>query len=98
MDVEVSRVGVVSAGKISAAFHILMAIVMMVIYAPLILLTLMLGSDAISAIGIVIGIFIAIIAIVLYTVMGFIAGAIGALIYNFVASHFGGMELKLTEN
>jgi hypothetical protein len=71
---------------------------MVAIYAPLILFTLVLGSDAFSAIGVVIGIFIAIVGIIMYAVMGFIAGAIGALIYNFVAFHFGGIELKLSDN
>ena len=34
---------------------------------------------------------------VLFGVAGYVAGAIGALVYNLIADHFGGIEVELEE-
>lgn len=44
----------------------------------------------------VIGILFAILAPILYGAVGFVVGAIGALVYNLVAKWVGGFEVELT--
>ena len=51
------------------------------------------GSQA--AFGAVGAIFIAVLVPVVYAVMGFIGGAISALIYNLIAQKIGGIEIQL---
>ncbi|MBN7813251.1 hypothetical protein J0A68_20020 [Algoriphagus sp. H41] len=43
------------------------------------------------------GIAMLIITPILYGLIGFVFGALGAFIYNFVASKFGGLEIELSE-
>jgi hypothetical protein len=52
------------------------------------------GQDKTPFAG-VFGIVLAVLAPVLYGVMGFICGAIGALLYNLLAKWVGGFELEL---
>ena len=68
------------------------------IFAPIFLLFGLIGSLAGQDKTPLAGIFSVVFAIlmpVLYGVMGFIMGAIGALLYNLVAKWVGGFELEL---
>ena len=87
-------VGVMSVAKIMGLLYGCMGL----IFAPIFLLVGVLGSiagqDKTPFAGIV-GIVLAVLMPVLYGVMGFISGAIGALLYNLLAKWVGGFELEL---
>ncbi|HLH09934.1 MAG TPA: hypothetical protein VKW78_22030 [Terriglobales bacterium] len=53
------------------------------------------GANAAAGFGIAFGIIMAIAAPIGYGLMGFIFGAIGALVYNLVARWVGGIEMEL---
>jgi hypothetical protein len=68
------------------------------IFAPLFLLIGLMGSalgQQKSPLAGVFGVGFAVLMPVLYGVMGFIAGLIGALLYNLFAGWVGGFELEL---
>ncbi len=55
----------------------------------------LIGGGSQAAVGAGAAVFIAILMPFLYAAMGFVAGAIGALIYNLIAGKFGGIEIEL---
>jgi hypothetical protein len=87
-------VGVMSVAKIMGLLYGCMGL----IFAPIFLLVGVLGSiagqDKTPFAGIV-GIVLAVLMPVLYGAMGFVSGAIGALLYNLLAKWVGGFELEL---
>ena len=90
----VKSVGVMSVAKIMGLLYACMGL----IFVPIFLLAGLLGSFAGQDKTLFAGIFGIVLAVlmpVLYGVMGFIAGAIGALLYNLVAKWLGGFELEL---
>jgi hypothetical protein len=90
----VKSVGVMSIAKIMGLLYGCMG----VIFAPIFLLLGLLGSfagqDKTPFAGIF-GVVFAVLMPVIYGVMGFVAGAIGALLYNLLARWVGGFELEL---
>jgi hypothetical protein len=95
----VKSVGVLSVAKILGLLYGCMGLII----APLFLLMGLMGSAlgqqqngplaGIFGVGFAIG--LAIFAPVLYGAMGFIMGAIGALLYNLFAKWVGGFELEM---
>jgi hypothetical protein len=53
------------------------------------------GANIPAAIGPIFAIFMAIAAPIFYGLMGFVTGAISALIYNLIAGWVGGIEMEL---
>ena len=53
------------------------------------------GANFPAALGPVFAILMAIAAPIMYGLMGFVMGAIGALIYNLIAGWIGGIEMEL---
>jgi hypothetical protein len=90
----VKSVGVFSVAKIMGMIYGCMGL----IFAPFFLLIGLMGSmagqDKLPFAGIF-GVGFAVLMPVLYAVMGFIGGAIGALLYNLFARWLGGIELQL---
>jgi len=90
----VKSVGVMSVAKIMGAIYGCMGL----IFAPFFLLFGLLGSlvgqDKTPFAGIF-GVVFALLMPVIYGVMGFVAGIIGALLYNLLARWVGGFELEL---
>jgi hypothetical protein len=91
----VKSVGIMSVAKISGIVYGCMGL----IFAPFFLLFGLLGQfagaqDKVPFAGIF-GIGFAVLAPILYGVMGFVMGALGALLYNLVAKWVGGFELDL---
>jgi hypothetical protein len=90
----VKSVGVLSMAKIMGLIQACMGL----IFAPFFLLIGMLGSlagqDKNPFAGVV-GVFLALLMPVMYGAIGFIVGAIGALLYNLFAKLVGGIELDL---
>ena len=90
----VKSVGVLSVAKIMGLIYACMGL----IFAPLFLLFGMIGSlvgqDKNPFAGMV-GVVLVVLMPVMYGALGFIVGAIGALLYNLFAKLVGGFELDL---
>jgi hypothetical protein len=94
----IKSVGVLSVAKILGLLYGCMGLII----APLFLLMGLMGSalgqqnsPLAGIFGVGFGIGIAVLAPVLYGAMGFIMGAIGALLYNLLAKWVGGLELEM---
>ncbi len=97
----IKRFGVFSAAKI---YGTVMAALGLVIGIPLGLIMMVVGAAVMSmgrdgaaggGVGIGMGLFYMIGLPIFYGVIGFIFGAIGALVYNVAAGFLGGLELEL---
>jgi len=90
----VKSVGVMSVAKIMGVLYACMGLLVV----PIFLLASVVGAKAgqqnFPFAG-VIGIVLAILAPFLYGFMGFVMGAIGALLYNALANWIGGFELEM---
>lgn len=94
--ITIKRVGVLSSGKITAAFCGILGIIFVSIFAA-ISLTLTILDVVLSDgdwTGILVGGGFGLLMIVLYAVMGFISGCLYALIYNLAAKYLGGIEVE----
>lgn len=90
----VKSVGVMSVAKVMGLIYGCMGL----IFVPIFLIAGVAGSvagDKSAMLGGVIGIVLAVLMPVFYGGMGFVTGAIGALLYNLFAGWVGGFELKL---
>ncbi len=90
----VKSVGVMSVAKIMGLLYGCMGL----LFVPFFLLFGLIGSLAgqgKNPLAGVVGIFLAVLMPVFYGALGFIAGAIGALLYNLIAKWIGGFELEL---
>jgi hypothetical protein len=94
----VKSVGVLSVAKIMGLIYGCMGL----IFAPLFLLMGLMGSafgqqnsPLAGIFGVGFGIGFAVLMPVLYGAMGFVVGAVGALLYNLFAKWVGGLELEL---
>ena len=90
----IKSVGVLSVAKIMGLMYACMGL----IFAPLFLLIGLLASAAGQHNNPLAGIFsigLAVLFPLIYGVIGFIAGAIGALLYNLFARWVGGFELEI---
>src|ERR1700688_978833 len=90
----IKSVGVLSIAKIMGMIYGCMGL----IFAPFFLLVGLMGSalgQRNSPLAGIFGIGFAVIMPVLYGAMGFVMGAIGALLYNLFARWVGGFELEI---
>jgi hypothetical protein len=90
----VKSVGVMSVAKIMGLIYGCMGLIFMPLFLLVGLVGSMAGQQKTPFAG-VIGIFFAVFMPVLYGLVGFITGAIGALLYNLFANWVGGFELEL---
>ena len=98
----IKRFGVLSAAKLYA---VVMAAIGLIIGIPLGLIMMVVGAAMMSmgrdggaapgGVGIGMGLFYMIGLPIMYGLMGFIFGALGALVYNMAAGFLGGLELEL---
>ena len=97
----IKRFGVLSAAKLYA---VVMAAIGLIIGIPLGLIMMVIGAAVMSmgrdgaaggGVGIGMGLFYMIGLPIMYGLMGFIFGALGALVYNMAAGFLGGLELEL---
>lgn len=93
----VKRIGVGSAAKVYGLTLGLLGIFVGIIYALMFSLIGGLGDGLPLSDSGGLGIAMLIIVPILYGVIGFVIGALGAVIYNFVAKKFGGLEIELSE-
>jgi hypothetical protein len=90
----VKRVGVMSVAKIMGLVYACMGL----IFAPFFLLFGLLGSlmgEEKTPFAGIFGVVFAILMPLVYGILGFIAGALGAALYNFFAKLVGGVEVEL---
>ena len=90
----VKSVGVMSVAKIMGLIYGCLGLIFMPFFLIMGLVGSMAGQQKSPFAGIL-GIFLAVLLPVLYGTMGFISGAIGALLYNLFARLVGGFELEL---
>jgi hypothetical protein len=93
------KIGMISLAKISAVIYAFLGLVVGLFIAAAVALGAMAGSmfsDSLSPLlGIAFGIGAIILCPIFYGVLGFLAGLIGAALYNWVAGYTGGIELEL---
>jgi len=96
--VELRRIGVVSAGKIVGlmygVFGIIAALFFVVYMLVISLLGVALSRSLLALFPAVFGVAFIFLLPVMYGLMGFVLGCLGALIYNFIAGKIGGLELE----
>ena len=90
----VKSVGVMSVAKIMGLLYGCMGVIFIPFFLLVGLVGTFAGQDKMPFAG-VLGIAFAIVMPILYGAMGFIMGAIGALLYNLLAKLIGGFELEL---
>ena len=90
----VKSVGVMSIAKIMGLLYACMGLIFAPIFLIAGLLSSFAGQDKTPFAGIF-GTVFAVLMPVLYGVMGFVMGAIGALLYNLAAKWIGGFELEI---
>jgi len=86
------RIGVLSLAKIYAVLMGVVGFVIGVVYT--IMGSVLSAVTQQPGIGIGMGVLGIIVMPVLYAVLGFISGAVGAWVYNLVAGWIGGLELE----
>jgi hypothetical protein len=87
-------VGVMSVAKLMGLLYGCLGLIFAPIFLVVGLVGSFAGSDKIPLAG-VFGVVFAILMPLLYGAMGFVMGAIGALLYNVLANWVGGFELQL---
>ncbi|SFA88739.1 hypothetical protein [Algoriphagus aquimarinus] len=97
--VKIEKIGVSSAAKIYGLTLGILGFVIGIFYALFLsaFSGLLGNSFPISSAG-GLGIVMVIAFPIMYGIMGFIIGALGSVIYNFVASKIGGLEIQLSKD
>jgi hypothetical protein len=96
------RVGVLSGAKVLGALYAGLGLIVGCIFSLFAMLQgAILGASGefaeLGAFGMLFGVGAIILFPIFYGVMGFLAGAIGAFIYNLVSGFVGGLELTMVE-
>ncbi len=102
----IKKLGVLSVAKMYAAMAFVISLLIAIPYGLIIIIFSLIGasgasrSDGGAAIalgggGIVMGIVIMIALPIMYTVIAFIGGVIGAFVYNIFAGFVGGIEIEV---
>lgn len=92
----VKRIGVGSAARVYGLTLGLLGIFIGIIYALMFSFVGGLG-DGLPFPAAGLGFAMLIIIPIFYGIAGFVVGALGAFVYNFVAKKFGGLEIELSE-
>jgi hypothetical protein len=92
--VELKKIGILSLGKIQAIVMAIIGLIMGILYA--------IGGIALSSVlqingGIGLALASIIILPIVYGILGFIGGIIGALVFNAAVKVIGGLELDIEE-
>ena len=91
-EVEITRVGVFTLGKVSGAINVIMGLL---IGSILTLITLLGGVATVAGpAGALFGIGAIILLPIIYGIMGFFGGIISAVVYNLISSMIGGIVIQ----
>ncbi len=99
----IKKLGVLSVAKMYAAMAFVISLLIAIPYGLFIIVFSLIGAAGargyaglmVGGGGIVMGIVVMIALPVMYTIMAFIGGALGALIYNLFAGFVGGIEIEV---
>lgn len=102
----IKKLGVLSVAKMYAAMAFVISLLIAIPYGLIIIIFSLIGASgasradggaalALGGGGIVMGIVIMIALPIMYTVIAFIGGVIGAFIYNIFAGFVGGIEIEV---
>ena len=99
----IRKLGILSVAKIQAVMMFVLSLLIAIPYGLIIILYAlfgagMVGGDAALAIGgggVILGIVVMIALPIMYGVIGFIVGALSALVYNIFAGMVGGIEMEV---
>jgi hypothetical protein len=99
----IRKLGVLSVAKMQAAVCLVVSLLISIPYGLVIILYALFGAGimggnaglAVGGGGVVIGVLVMIGLPILYCIIGFIGGAIGALVYNIFAGIVGGIEMEV---
>ncbi len=99
----IRKLGVLSVAKIQASIMFVISLLISIPYGLILIIYGLIGGSAIGsnaglavgAGGIVIGLLIMIGLPIMYGIIGFIGGAIGALLYNLFSAWVGGIEIEV---
>lgn len=100
---KIRKIGVLSAAKIYAAVMFVISLLIAIPYGLFIIIFSLIGAggaggDAALLVGgggVVMGLAVMIIMPLMYAAMGFVFGALGALIYNLFSGMVGGLEIEV---
>lgn len=103
---KIRKIGIFSLAKIYAVMMLVISLLIAIPYGLIIIVISLIGGigtgsqDGLSGLavgggGVVMGIIVMIMIPVVYAIMGFIAGALCALIYNIFAGIVGGVEIEV---
>jgi hypothetical protein len=94
---QIRSIGIVSTARIMAVVYALMSLLFM----PFLLLAglagALTGDSTVAGLGLAAVVVLIVLLPVMYGLIGFLAGAIGAFIYNLAARWTGGIEISLSE-
>lgn len=99
----VRKFGVLSVAKMYAAIMLVISLLISIPYGLIIIIYSLfgaglIGGDAALAVGgggIVLGIVVMVGLPIMYSLIGFVAGALGAVLYNLFSNLVGGIEIEV---
>ncbi|MCY7376037.1 MAG: hypothetical protein LH472_08715 [Pyrinomonadaceae bacterium] len=99
----IKKLGVLSVAKIYAAIFLVISLLVSIPYGLVIIIFSLTGAStlggqgglALGGGGVIIGLLVMIGLPIMYSAMGFVGGAIGALLYNLFAKFVGGIEIEV---
>ncbi len=93
-NIEIKRMGIGSVWKVTTYMMILPAVLCFLMGILMILISIVTGAKEMLLMGILLGFAYPILFLTVYGLMGMLA----AVIYNWLAGKFGGLELTIKEN
>ena len=99
----IRKLGVLSVAKMYAAILLILSLLISIPYGLIIIIYGLFGASlvggnaalAVGGGGIVVGILVMIGIPIMYSMVGFVGGALGALLYNVFSNFVGGIEIEV---
>ncbi len=99
---QIKKLGVLSVAKIYAVIMLVMSLIISIPYGLFVIGISLMGASAggsnslaLGGGGAIVGLLMMVGIPIMYSVIGFVAGAIGALLYNIFAGMVGGIEIEV---